>query len=81
MNETELDSLGGSLAFRIAKAIAEQARLMESDRLMVNVNRDGSLILRAVRRRYTLSELVGRIDPKNRHAEVIWGEPKGPQAF
>jgi antitoxin component of MazEF toxin-antitoxin module len=39
------------------------------------------LVLRAVRRRYTLDQLVGGITKKNRHGEIDWGRPAGKEVW
>jgi antitoxin MazE len=80
-NETTVSKWGNSLAVRIPQAIARQASLNEGDSLALTPGPDGSIVLRPTRRRYELSELVSRITPKNRHAEIIWGPPKGKESW
>ena len=69
------------MAVRIPQAIAKGARLSEGDCLALDLDRDGSIVLRATRRRYALSELVSRITPKNRHRETDWGQPQGGESW
>jgi antitoxin MazE len=69
------------LAVRIPQAIAREARLSEGDCLALDLDRDGSIVLRPARRRYELAELVSRITPKNRHRETNWGHPQGKESW
>ena len=69
------------MAVRIPQAIAKGAGLSEGDCLALDLDRDGSIVLRATRRRYVLSELVSRITPKNRHRETDWGQPQGEESW
>lgn len=74
---TELSRWGHSLAVRIPKPVAEQARLCEGDRVDLSVSEDGRIVLTPARRTFTLDRLVQRITPENRHPEVDWGRPVG----
>jgi antitoxin MazE len=80
-NETTVSKWGNSLAVRIPRAIAKEARLSEGDCLALDLDRDGSIVLRPARRRYELSELVARITPRNRHRETDWGPPQGKESW
>lgn len=80
-SETTVSKWGNSLAVRIPQAIVKGARLSEGDCLALDLGRDGSIVLRAARRRYELSELVSRITPKNRHRETDWGEAQGEESW
>jgi antitoxin component of MazEF toxin-antitoxin module len=42
----------------------------------VTVDREGSLVIKAARRRYKLEQLASRISARNRYEEVDWGRPK-----
>ena len=66
---------GNSLAIRIPKAIVKQAGLNEGDRVALALDSNGAIVLRPIRRKYDLAELVSRITPKNRHPEIDWGRP------
>jgi antitoxin MazE len=80
-NETRISKWGNSLAIRIPLALAKQARLSEGDSLAIDVEKDGSIVLRSSRRTYELSELVSQITPENRHRETEWGEPQGEKSW
>ncbi|HUE05778.1 MAG TPA: AbrB/MazE/SpoVT family DNA-binding domain-containing protein [Bryobacteraceae bacterium] len=80
-NETTVSKWGNSLAVRIPYGIAKQARISEGDCLALNLERDGTIVLRSTRRRYDLSELVSRITSRNRHRETDWGPPSGEESW
>jgi antitoxin MazE len=80
-NDSQVAKWGNSLAVRLPKVIARQAGVAEGDRVSVNVARDGSIVLRSVRLKYSLQELVAGITPKNRHREEDWGGPAGREAW
>ena len=71
---------GNSLAIRIPKIIADEARLAEGDRLVLQVESPGNVAVKAVERP-TLDELVERITPENLNKEVKWGKPVGNEAW
>ena len=75
-NETMVSKWGNSPAVRIPQAIAKEARLKEGDSLAMDLDADGSVVLRSARRTYELSELVSRITSRNRHSETDWGQPQ-----
>ena len=79
--ETQIAKWGNSLAVRIPRAIAREARLAEGDRLALELNSKGSIVLRSSRNRYDLRELVSRITAKNRHGETGWGAPAGKESW
>ena len=74
-NETTVLKWGNNLAIRIPPAIAEQASLTKGDCVSLSVQSDGAIVLRPIRRKYELAELVSGITPKNRHRETDWGRP------
>ena len=72
---------GHSLAVRIPQAIAKEARLAEGDRVSLELEAGGSIVLRPARRRYELDQLMSRITAKNRHGETDWGTPMGKESW
>jgi antitoxin MazE len=80
-NDTQVSKWGNSLAVRIPRGIAKEARFTEGDRLTLNISRDGSIVLRPTRRKYELRELVSQISPKNLHSETDWGQPTGKETW
>ena len=80
-NESTISKWGNSLAVRIPLAIARQAGLGEGDSVTLALDRNGGIVLRPVRRKYELSELVSGITPENRHRETGWGPPQGEESW
>jgi len=61
---------GNSLAVRIPKHVAKEAKLREGDSLELEIAADGSLQLHRVARVPSLSQLVSQITPENRYEEI-----------
>jgi antitoxin MazE len=80
-NETTVSKWGNSLAVRIPRSLANEARLSEGDSLEMDLDADGSIVLRPARKTYELSELVSRITAKNRHRESDWGPAQGQETW
>jgi len=80
-NETTVSKWGNSLAVRIPQAVAREAHLSEGDCLAMDLDPDGRIVLRSVRRTYELSELVSGITQGNRHGETDWGQPQGDESW
>ena len=81
ISDTQVSKWGNSLAIRIPQAILKAAQLAEGDRLALDVNADGSIVLRTLAPRYTLDQLVTGITPNNRHEAVDCGKPQGKESW
>ncbi len=81
VNETTIAKWGNSLAVRIPLPIARQAGLSNGDLVEMHFGEDGGIVLRPARKRYQLSELVGRITPRNCHKQTVWGAPTGEESW
>ena len=77
---TAIAKWGNSLALRLPKHAAEAAGLSEGKPVDVEVQ-EGTLIIRPVRKRYHLAELLARHKPKHRHKEIDWGESRGNEEW
>ena len=79
--QTLIQQWGNSLALRIPKAFAQQARVKKGSAVTLSVEK-GRMVMKPLRRRkYTLEELVSKITPKNRHPETDWGKPVGKEIW
>ncbi len=78
MPKAQVVKWGNSLAVRIPKTVAEQARLQEGDPILIEAL-DGRVELRPTERIPTLEELVAQITPENRYGELDWGPPVGKE--
>jgi antitoxin MazE len=73
---------GNSLAVRIPKVVAEEAELKEGDELVIEVQSQGLLAVKAARRLPTLEELIAEITSQNLH-KAAWSDdgPIGNEAW
>lgn len=68
---------GNSLGLRIPKALADEVRLSEGAAVELTAS-NGRLVARPLpRKQFRLQALLAGITPKNLHAEVDVGGPKG----
>lgn len=67
---------GNSLAVRIPKGVAEEARVQEGDSILIEAA-DGHIELRHAEQIPTLETLVAKITPQNRYGESNWGRERG----
>jgi antitoxin MazE len=78
MPKAQVVKWGNSLAVRIPKAVAQEARIQEGDPIVIEAL-EGRVELRPVEPIPTLEELVAKITPENRHAETKWGPSVGKE--
>ena len=78
--QTAVSKWGNSLALRLPRKLAADARLSEGTRVELRVA-DGALIVTPARPRYTLAELLAGMKPEHAHGEVEWGPPRGEEAW
>lgn len=71
---------GNSLAVRIPRAAADDAKLDIGDPLNLTVSGEGRLHLEKVTELPTLDELVAQITPGNRYEEIACGPEVGREA-
>ncbi|HTX42911.1 MAG TPA: AbrB/MazE/SpoVT family DNA-binding domain-containing protein [Acidobacteriaceae bacterium] len=76
----QMQKWGNSLAVRIPKPIAEEARLREGDPLEIQVAPEGGVRLVRVGKVPTLAQLVSQITPENRYEEIPSGRETGKEA-
>ena len=78
MTKAQVVKWGNSLAIRIPKAVAQQARMKEGDAVMIKAARNRIELLRT-QKIPTLDELVAQIAPENRYEETTWGRERGKE--
>ena len=79
--KTRIQKWGNSLALRIPKPFAEEARLAEDSTVDVTVRNGKLIVVPVAEPEYTLEELVRKITPKNRHRETDMGTPVGDEIW
>ena len=77
---TQVSKWGNSLGLRLPKSVARDAQIGAGDTVDVSVD-NGTIVVRPSRRRYSLDELVSRINTRNRHDESEWGAPLGHEVW
>jgi antitoxin MazE len=77
---TQIAKWGNSLGLRLPKSVALEAQLDEGDTVDVSV-KNGAIVIRPGRPKYSLEDLVDKITPRNRHVESDWGGPVGDEAW
>jgi antitoxin MazE len=71
---------GNSLAVRIPKPVADDARLQLGDPLEIAVAANGVVEMHRIGEIPSLAQLVAQITPENRYAEISLGAEIGREA-
>ena len=78
---TKIGRWGNSLAVRIPKDLAEEARLEVETEVELSVEGYRLLVEPTTPGRWTLRDLLARVTKENRHAEVNLGPPVGHEVW
>ena len=79
--QTKIQKWGNSLGLRIPRSLAADVQVEEGSTVDLSVE-NGRLLLRPLRtRKYALSDLLKKVNPRNVHGEVSTGEPVGREAW
>jgi antitoxin MazE len=79
--KARIQKWGNSLALRIPKPFAEESNLREDSPVEISV-RSGKLVVVAIEEpQLSLEELVAKITPENRHAEIETGAAVGNEVW
>jgi antitoxin MazE len=79
--KTRIQKWGNSLALRIPKPFAEEARLTEDAAVDVTVRNGKLVVVPLVEPELTLENLVDQITQENRHTETETGTPVGNEIW
>ncbi len=77
---TRVQRWGNSLALRIPRAFAAQAKVAEGTAVDIAIEHD-RLVVKPVPHRYRLRDLLKGIDRRNLHAEVPTGRAVGKEIW
>lgn len=77
---TRIQKWGNSLGLRIPRSVAAEAKVGEGCSVELSIEK-GALLVRPLRRRYTLDELLARVTKSNLHGEISSGAPTGREAW
>jgi antitoxin MazE len=79
--KTRIQKWGNSLALRIPRPFAMEANLAEDSAVDLSVRNGKLVVVPVIEPDLSLDDLVKRITPRNRHAEIETGEPVGNEAW
>ena len=77
---TRVQKWGNSLAVRIPQSFAVQAKVAPGTAVDISLEK-GALVVRPVRQRYRLRDLLKAVDARNLHSEVQTGRPVGREIW
>ena len=78
---TKIQRWGNSLGLRIPKAFAVEAQVEAGSTVDISVANGGLFVRPVRRRRYTLSELLRGVTPRNMHDPIETGRPVGREVW
>jgi antitoxin MazE len=78
--KARIQKWGNSLALRIPKPFAEESNLREDSPVEISI-RSGKLVVVAIEEPLALEDLVAKITPQNRHAEIETGIAVGNEIW
>ena len=78
--QTKIQRWGNSLGVRIPRSFAAEARVEAGSSVDISVE-EGTLLIRPLRRRYSLRELLKKVTARNLHGEVGTGAPVGRESW
>jgi antitoxin MazE len=78
--QTVVRKWGNSLALRLPQHLAADLHFIEGATVTLTIE-NGSLVVKAARKRYRLADLLAQMDEKKQHQEVDWGRAEGEEAW
>ena len=79
--QTMIQQWGNSLALRIPKAFAQQAKVKKGSRVRLTVEKNRLVIEPVEKSKITLKSLLAGVTPENIHPETDWGRPMGKEIW
>jgi antitoxin MazE len=79
--QAKIQKWGNSLAVRIPKTLATEAKLGQEEVVDLAVEKGKLIISPTKRQKYSLKELVSKITNENLHKEDIWGPAVGREVW
>lgn len=71
MMKATVQKWGNSLALRLPKALADEARIREGSKVELVGTPEGVLVKARRKPRYRLDDLLSRVTPENTHPETL----------
>lgn len=79
--KTMIQQWGNSLALRIPKAFASQAKVKKGSRVRLTIEKNRLVVEPIEKTRITLESLLAKVTPENIHPETDWGKPMGKEIW
>ena len=79
--QTMIQQWGNSLALRIPKAFAQQAKVKKGSRIKLTVEKNRLVMEPIEKKPVTLKQLLAGVTPENIHPETDWGKPMGKEIW
>ncbi|HEX3728501.1 MAG TPA: AbrB/MazE/SpoVT family DNA-binding domain-containing protein [Opitutaceae bacterium] len=79
--KASIQKWGNSLAVRIPKSVAQEAKLTNGSEVDLRLEGNRVVLVPAAKQRPTLKQLLKGITPENRHPETDWGPPVGKEIW
>ncbi len=76
---TKIQKWGNSLAIRIPKSFAETTQIREGSEIKLSLEQDKIIVTKKEKPKYTLKDLVSKINERNIHKEISFGSPVGKE--
>jgi len=78
---TKVQKWGNSLAVRIPRSVAEDIQLKQGESVNL-ASHDGQIVIAAVRQqKFKLAVLLQGVTSRNKHEEVVTGNPVGREVW
>ncbi len=81
--EATISTWGKSTAVRIPSSIVKRSGIQVGQTVKIESTADGVIIIKAVRERPNLAEMLERVTPQNLpdDKDILWGKPVGTEVW
>lgn len=79
--KAKIQMWGNSLALRIPKPFANQAKIEEGSNVDISIEKEKIIIKSLKDSEYSLTELLSKINKNNIHDEISYGDPQGKEIW
>lgn len=72
---------GNSIGVRIPQGVAKKVGMDYGSEMTITTGEDNSIIIKPVKSKPTLDDLLSQCTPDKRHEEIDWGKPEGNEIW
>lgn len=76
---TKIQKWGNSLVIRIPKSFAVTTQIHEGSEIKLSLEQEKIIVIKKEKQKYTLNDLVSKINEHNIHKEISFGSPAGKE--